>query len=202
MKGRLLAAAAAIGLTVLAFSLPAHAVLIATNDFITSPGNGTFRYTYEGFSAADTDTMRIAVNGTTIFTNNTTPVSTVFDQPVIAGQQVRLQLDNSSTGNTWFSGTTGNSDGRVHLNWATAFTDFGIGTPPVPVTTNCFGPSGACYLGWEDLPFPAADADFNDFTFALQFIPAAVVPEPASLSILGAALIGMGWLVRRRRQMV
>jgi hypothetical protein len=203
MKSRLLPAVAATGLALLAFGSPAHAVFIATdNAFFTALANGTLTFTYEGFSAADTDIMRVAVGGATIFQNNTTAIGTVFNLPVISGSTTRLELDNVTVPNTWFSGTAGHSDSQVHLNGTTSFTDFNIGPPSIPISTNCAGPGGTCYLGWEDLPFPTADADFNDLTFALQFTPTTPAPEPASLSVVGAALVGMSWLARRRRKTV
>jgi hypothetical protein len=70
MKSRLLATVAATGLAVLALGSPAHAVFMATsNTFFTAPSSGTLTFTYEGFSAADTDITRVAVNGATIFQN-------------------------------------------------------------------------------------------------------------------------------------
>jgi len=202
MKNRLLATVAATGLAVLAFGSPAQAVFIPTNSaFFTPLQNGTLTFTYEGFSAGDTNTMIFAFNGNTIFTNNTTPVGSVHNEPVTAGTTFKLTLNNISEPNTWSSDPALNSDGANHFAGATAFTDFGLGAPPFPISTNCAGSGGTCYLGWEDLPLPLADSDFNDLTFAFQFTPTPV-PEPASLSLLGAALVGMSWLARRRRKAV
>src|SRR4051794_22595852 len=75
MKSRLSATVAAIGLAAVAFASPTHAAFVSTdNTFFNAPTAGTLTFTYEGFSAGDTNIMRVAINGTTIFQNDMTPV--------------------------------------------------------------------------------------------------------------------------------
>ena len=74
------------------------------------------------------------------------------------------------------------------------------------MSTNCALVSG-CYFGWEDLPGPGADDDFNDLVFALQFTPISSrsvdlrgdpVPEPGTLTLLCVGLLGLGFITHRR----
>ena len=74
------------------------------------------------------------------------------------------------------------------------------------MSTDCALVSG-CYFGWEDLPGPGADDDFNDLVFALQFTPTSLrsvdlrgdpVPEPGTLTLLCVGLLGLGFITHRR----
>ena len=190
---------AAAMLTVAALGSPAHATFVPTNtSFFTAPADGILTFTYEGFSAADTDVMHFAFNGATIFTNNTTLLGTVATVTVTEGQLFQLALNDLSTADVWSSDLSQNPDSNNnHLVSTSAFSDFNIGAARVPVSTNCAVPA-MCYLGWEDRSFSSADADFNDLMFAEQFT-IFPTPEPPVLAVLGTALVGLGWFTRRRR---
>ncbi len=58
-------------------------------------------------------------------------------------------------------------------------------------------------VGFEDRlnmisGFPQTDEDFNDLIFAFRNTAAVLVPEPASLPLIGSAIVGFG-VIRRRR---
>jgi hypothetical protein len=199
---------------VFALGSAAHATLTPTDGlFFTAPADGTLTFTYEGFSAADKDTMTFDFNGATIFTNGGKPVlgpppaSTPGDtvtELVKKGGLYQLTLTDLTVAATWHSDPAANSDGKAHLKYTDTFSDFDLGAAPFPVTGNCAAGGGlACYLGWEDRKNPGADGDFNDLVFAEQFFPSVTppgVPEPASMTLLGSGLIALGMVMRRRRR--
>jgi hypothetical protein len=112
-------------------------------------------------------------------------------------------LDNLTAGLSYLSDTP-DSDGNYHVLITSNFADFGIGALPGgadSVITNLLGMGKSItYIGWEDLTLNrGSDFDYNDLIFAFantttRDIP---VPEPLTVSLVGAGLVGATWLRRR-----
>jgi hypothetical protein len=191
-KKRLSVLAAVGGL--LAFAVgasPAQAMPTSFTDssFITLTESSTISFTFAGFSAADTDLMRLVFNGQVIFDNQTATIGQTVTTATLAAGTYQLSLNNTTNGTTYWSNPAMNPDG-AHLAFSNNFADFNLG--PVPA-----GAGPAPYYGWEDRPLQAGQTlDYNDLVFS---VAVRAVPEPGSLMLLGGSLLALG-AMRRRRQ--
>ena len=88
-----------------------------------------------------------------------------------------------------FGATTSNTllNGQVNNALGAYLSQIGLGT------TAFAGPGPVAYIGLSDGAYPA-DHDFQDLV-----VTVAVTPEPGTMALLGAGLIGVAMFARRRR---
>lgn len=181
---------------------------------------------FVGFSAADTDALRLpGVSPNPIFINqgsSATPIGTTISLNVVVGG-LGFVLDDLSTGDTFtigtpYSNTDGSSNSVYHFadfTFTTGVDDvadealYNITFPNVPLTASEFatieangGFANWTFAGVEDRKVTATD-DWNDLVYAFENVAPSVqtigVPEPLTLSLFGVVLAGLG-LVRLRHR--
>jgi hypothetical protein len=117
-----------------------------------------------------------------------------------------FSLANTSTGLT-FTTNLADSDGNYHARITSNYADFGVGVLPGGADSVIAGLLGlgdsVTYIGFEDRVLGQSDADFdyNDliFAFANTVTASTTIPEPLTISLFGAGIVGMGWLSRRKK---
>jgi len=200
LSARVFSVLAIASLPVLADTIPyANVGTIAPTPTLVAQSTGIIMGYFAGFSAADTDYIRMCDDTKNVcsawtFDNQTTAIGSSFNfGSVNAGDVLEFQLYNHTT-NHYFSSKPSNSDDGINHAYATAYT--ATGNPALAPSI----PAGM-FVGMEDLGNfcnGCTDLDYNDDTFVFTNVATTATPEPATSAALGLGLAGLVVLARRR----
>lgn len=121
--------------------------------------------------------------------------------PYAAGPLV-FELKDTNTGNNFWTNAP-DVDGNYHAFVTTNYSDFGLGAMPAAAAAALASLPNVTFIGWEDkmLGDPNPDWDYNDLIFAFSATRPSNnnVPEPLTLSLMGAGLLGAFGLRRVKK---
>jgi len=170
----------------------------------------TFQAAFLHTNAGDTSVLKFSVGAGplsgAIFQNNgvgATPVGTTLTLGSIAGGSLVFTLQDLTVPNLFSTGAASTNvnyvifDGNItNLNNTLFRSPEALNAAGV-AAVNALG-AGALIIAFEDRPLAQSDRDFNDLIFGFKGV--SRVPEPASMMLIGFALLSLfGFAVRRRQ---
>ncbi len=167
----------------------------------TAESNGDVTAYFAGASAANDSEIGMLVNGVSTGIIGLDDHSSFVGQGLDlgfanAGDFLTFVLQDNSLGMDAYSDPTMNlaydlSDSPYHQHvYSTQYTATSPVFPGVPP---------GVFVAFEDARMPNSDFDYNDNMFVFTQV-AMTTPEPSTLSLLSAALLGLGVVYLRRRR--
>jgi hypothetical protein len=142
-------------------------------------------YFVDGGGATFTNELTVSINGVASaiqgLNNHASSYGTAINfGHVDIGDSIVFKMVtlNPSNVGPWYSDKSLNADGANHI-YATDF----AGDNVIPAGT---------YVGFEDIPVPGADFNYNDEAFVFTNVSVATVPEPATWGLM---MLGLGGLL-------